>query len=298
MKPQQTVMEYNTEILPARQQGIDLAAKLLCQGEVVGLPTETVYGLAANALDGEAVKKIFVAKGRPQDNPLIVHIGDLSMLEMAAGEVSEEAMKLCKAFWPGPLTIILPKNERIAPEVSGGLDTVGVRMPAHPAALGVINKAGCPLAAPSANRSGSPSPTTAAHVWQDMEGRIPLILDGGPCEVGVESTVLSMIGAPVVLRPGFVTAQDIEKVLGVPVAIAKAVVQPLEDDEAALSPGMKYKHYAPKAKVTLVEGDLQQFVEFLKTNNRVGIFALCFAGEEEKIPLPAIPYGREKEPAI
>lgn len=296
MELEQAQGQYTTQLVLATPQGIALAAELLQKGEVVGLPTETVYGLAANAFDGQAVQKIFAAKGRPQDNPLIVHIGDYAMLARVVEEVPAKVEQLCKAFWPGPLTIVLPKGKEIAPEVSGGLDTVGVRMPAHPAALAIAQQAGCPFAAPSANRSGSPSPTTAAHVWRDMQGRIPLIVEGGACEVGVESTVLSMVDRPVILRPGFVTQQQLEAVLGEVVEIAPAVLQPLGQEEKALSPGMKYKHYAPKAKVTLVEGDLRRFVSFLNIQSKTGVFALCFEGEQESIPVPCIAYGQQNKP--
>ena len=188
------------------------AARLLRAGEVVGIPTETVYGLAANALSDEAVPKIFAAKGRPQDNPLISHIASLDMLPMVVREVPGAAYRLAEAFWPGPLTLILPRSKTVADSVCAGLDTASVRMPSHPVALAVIRAAGVPLAAPSANLSGSPSPTTAADVLADMEGKIPLILDGGACSVGVESTVISLAGAqPVLLRPGYITKEQVHE---------------------------------------------------------------------------------------
>ena len=215
------------------------AARLLRAGEVVGIPTETVYGLAANALSDEAVPKIFAAKGRPQDNPLISHIASLDMLPMVVREVPGAAYRLAEAFWPGPLTLILPRSKTVADSVCAGLDTASVRMPSHPVALAVIRAAGVPLAAPSANLSGSPSPTTAADVLADMEGKIPLILDGGACSVGVESTVISLAGAqPVLLRPGYITKEQLEDAMGCAVALSDAVLHKLKDGERAASPGM------------------------------------------------------------
>ncbi len=242
-----------TRLLKGCEENYAEAARLLLAGEVVGIPTETVYGLAANALDPQAVKKIFEAKGRPQDNPLIVHIADLAQLDLVAERVPEAVYRLAEAFWPGPLTMILPKSSRIPTEVSAGLETVGVRMPAHKAAHRIIELA-CPLAAPSANTSGKPSPTTAHHVFEDMEGRIPLIIDGGRCTVGVESTVVDMTGdTPRVLRPGAITEEMIAEVLGdadTDIATRKG----LKNGEKPKSPGMAYRHYAPKAPITLYEG--------------------------------------------
>ena len=251
------------------------AARLLRAGEVVGIPTETVYGLAANALSDEAVPKIFAAKGRPQDNPLISHIASLDMLPMVVREVPGAAYRLAEAFWPGPLTLILPRSKTVADSVCAGLDTASVRMPSHPVALAVIRAAGVPLAAPSANLSGSPSPTTAADVLADMEGKIPLILDGGACSVGVESTVISLAGAqPVLLRPGYITKEQLEDAMGCAVALSDAVLHKLKDGESAASPGMKYKHYAPKAEMVVVEGqrdNVKAEIERLKMlNERLG----------------------------
>lgn len=289
----------DTALLPANAAGIARAAALLREGRVVAIPTETVYGLAANALDEEAVERIFEAKGRPGDNPLIVHIDGLEMLGRVARSVPPEAYTLAEAFWPGPLTMILPRAPGIAPAVSAGLDTVGVRLPAHPAARAVITAAGLPLAAPSANVSGAPSPTTAAHVLVDLEGRIPLVLDGGQSPVGVESTVLSLVGEPVVLRPGFVTPGELAEALGRPVALAPGLNAPPAEDFAPASPGMKYRHYAPKAKITLLEGGFENFLQYIKDNSaeNPGLYALCFAGEETRLPVPAIAYGPKDDPA-
>jgi L-threonylcarbamoyladenylate synthase len=245
------VVDKNVEDLSTCTQIVD-AAKLLRDGEVVAFPTETVYGLGANALSDQAVEKIYMAKGRPSDNPLIVHITDLAQLNMVVREVPENALRLIEAFWPGPLTLILPKTDQVAGLVTAGLDTVGVRMPDHPLALALIKQAGVPVAAPSANRSGRPSPTTAEHVRTDLEGRIACILDGGSTGVGVESTVLDITAEPaVILRPGGITLEQIEAVIG------KVTIDPafLEGSEAApRSPGMKYAHYAPEGEMWLVCG--------------------------------------------
>ena len=200
-----------TQLLQADAPGaIQTAAAILQNGGLVGIPTETVYGLAANALDGAAVAKIFAAKGRPMDNPLIVHISHFEQIYDLVREVPEAAKKLAEQFWPGPLTIILPKSARIPDEVSAGLDTVAVRFPSHPVARAVIDAAGVPLAAPSGNLSGHPSPTTAVHVMNDMDGRIEAVLDGGPCSVGVESTVVTLAEQPPrLLRPGGITLEQL-----------------------------------------------------------------------------------------
>ncbi len=278
-------------MLPLDDETAEYAAKLLRQGEVVAIPTETVYGLAANAFSQEAVAKIFAAKGRPQDNPLIVHIADLEDLTAVAPAAPQAAGLLAKAFWPGPLTLVLGKSPALAPGVSAGLATAGVRMPAHPGARGVIRKTGLPLAAPSANLSGRPSPTCAAHVLQDFAGKIPLILDGGPSIVGVESTVLALEDEPVVLRPGFVTAAEIAEVLQAPVRYSKTVTAPLAKGEAARSPGTKYRHYAPIADLSLIKGDFKAFCNWAKGHPNPGLWALCYTGEEKKLPMPALAYG-------
>lgn len=245
-----------TEILSPTPGALARAGELLRAGEVVGFPTETVYGLGANALDEAAVEKIFAAKGRPGDNPLIVHIADADALApLIAAAPSPRARALMDAFWPGPLTLIFPKSAAVPARVTAGLDTVAIRMPAHPVAQALIRAAGVPVAAPSANRSGRPSPTTAADVLEDMDGRVPLILDGGPCRVGVESTVVDLSGeAPRVLRPGGITRAQIEAVASA-CEIDHAVLNPLGDGERPRSPGMKYKHYAPRGEVTVFRGE-------------------------------------------
>ncbi len=229
---------------------LDEAASALARGGLVAFPTETVYGLGASALDETAVKNIFVAKGRPQDNPLIVHVSNRTMLEQVVCEIPEVAEKLMKQFWPGPLTIIMEKSSRISTTVTAGLETVAVRMPSHPAALHLIEKSGVPVAAPSANISGSPSTTRASHVMNDLTGRVDYIIDGGACQVGLESTVLDITGeTPQILRPGGVSLEALREVLG------NVVYEPALKDsrETPKSPGMKYRHYAPKAALYLVD---------------------------------------------
>lgn len=294
----------NTQLLscdPAAPEGeaVRRAAELLRAGELVAIPTETVYGLAANALDPKAVEKIFLAKGRPQDNPLIVHIADLDGLRLCAKEVPEQALNLAQAFWPGPLTMVLPRSERIPGICSAGMPTVAVRMPSHPVAAAVIRASGVPLAAPSANLSGRPSPTCARHVALDMNGRIPLIVDGGDCGVGVESTVVTLCSDPPrVLRPGGITPAQLSRVLG-EVTVDPAVTKPLAPGQKVLSPGMKYKHYAPKTRVIILRGPLARYAEYIRAKRAEGenCAALCFAGEEEAAGSPALPYGAENDPA-
>ena len=243
-----------TQLLKVNEDSIALGAKLIREGELVGFPTETVYGLGANALDARAVAKIFEAKGRPQDNPLITHVACVEEIPPLVRAIPAAARKLMEAFWPGPMTLILPKADCIPDAVSAGLDTVGIRLPANADARRLIRAAGCPIAAPSANRSGRPSPTTALHVLEDMDGRIPLILDGGACQVGVESSVIDATGeVPVILRPGGITPEMVERVLG-HVRVDEHVMSPLREGDVARSPGMKYKHYAPKAKAVIFSG--------------------------------------------
>ncbi|NLF27119.1 MAG: threonylcarbamoyl-AMP synthase [Clostridiales bacterium] len=244
-----------TELLNPTPEAIRRAAELIRAGEVVGFPTETVYGLGADGLNPAAVEKIFEAKGRPGDNPLILHIAEVpELLPLIAGEPGAAARKLMDAHWPGPLTLIFPKSALVPDRATAGLPTVAVRMPSHPVARRLIRLAGVPVAAPSANRSGRPSPTTAADVLEDMDGRIPLILDGGPCEVGLESTVVDLVGpVPRVLRPGFVTAAQIRAAAGAS-ELDPAVLAPLPEGERPRSPGMKYRHYAPAGEVTAFRG--------------------------------------------
>ena len=253
-----------TLLLPANHDSLMLASDLLQAGQLVAFPTETVYGLGADAMNPEAVLSIFHAKGRPADNPLIVHIHDRAQLQNLC-IVPDRVLPLMDAFWPGPLTLLFQKLPSVPDEVTASLPTVAVRMPSHPVAAALLKACNLPVAAPSANSSGRPSPTLASHVMEDMQGRIPLILDGGPCEVGVESTVLDLChGAPTILRPGGITKEMLESVLHQEVLLAGSILRPLKPDEKALSPGMRYRHYAPKAAVTLVEGEEQAVLSRMK----------------------------------
>lgn len=252
-----------TELLGCSDEDIKLAAQLIKAGEVVGMPTETVYGLAANALDPNASKKIYKAKGRPSDNPLIVHICELEMINSLVKYIPDIAKECAKKFWSGPLTMVLPKSDIIPFETSGGLDTVGIRFPANQTACKLIEKSGLPIAAPSANRSGSPSPTCAKHVFEDMNGRIPAILDDGSCSIGVESTVICFEGENGIriLRPGFISAEDFMQITD-KVYIDKGVLHSVANDQKVASPGMKYKHYSPACDVTIIDIDNNKLAEF------------------------------------
>lgn len=265
-----------TLCLPVHDESLKLAAKLLREGQVVAFPTETVYGLGAHALNAEAVKRIFAAKDRPGDNPLIVHVARREQLQGIC-RVTDTARKLMDAFWPGPLTMLLMKDAQVPDETTAGLPSVGVRCPKHPLALQLLEACDLPIAAPSANRSGRPSPTSAAHVYEDMQGRIPLILDGGACQVGVESTVVDLTGEiPCVLRPGAVTAEMIASVAG-DCTVADSVMRPLKEGEIAPSPGMKHRHYAPKAKMTVYVGADEQVIPVLckKYDETENAWILC-----------------------
>lgn len=287
-----------TQVLPITPESVALAARLLQQGELVALPTETVYGIAADARNGEAVKKIFEAKGRPQDNPLIVHICGMEMLNGIVSEVPERAKKLAAAFWPGPLTMVMPRGGEVSDVTCAGLDTVGVRMPSHPVVQAVIKASGVAFAAPSANLSGKPSPTNAQDVFTDMDGRLPLILDGGECDWGVESTVVSVVGEkPTLFRPGHITLEDLERALGEEVEVSKAILEKLPEGAVVRSPGMKYKHYAPKADVTLLDGTFEQFKAYVDAHAAENPSCLCFTGEAEKLGVPCVEYGREGDGA-
>ncbi len=238
-------------------------AEILRNGGLVAFPTETVYGLGANALNEEAAKKIYEAKGRPSDNPLIAHIADFDGLGPLVSEIPEAGKKLMEAFWPGPLTLIFPKSSMVPYGTTGGLDTVAVRMPSDPVANALIRLSGVPVAAPSANTSGRPSPTTADHVWQDMNGKIDMIVDGGAVGIGVESTIIDVSGkVPMILRPGAITQEMASAVLGLMVPLDPAITSgPMKADVRPKAPGMKYKHYAPKADLTLVEGETEAVTE-------------------------------------
>ncbi len=283
-------------IIKSEQQydEINRVAEILKNGGIVAIPTETVYGLAANALDEKAVAKIFAAKGRPQDNPLIVHIADIAALSPLVTEIPEGAKKLADKYWPGPLTMILPRSSTVPKSVSAGLDTLAVRFPVHPIAQAIINAAGLPLAAPSANLSGSPSPTTAEHCIRDLDGKVDAIVISDDCAVGVESTVISLIDKPRLLRPGAVTAEQLEAVLG-NVEIDKAVTAQPEKGKPVASPGMKYKHYAPQTQVYLVVGDSDGYVSYVNSHKDEGVFALCFSEDAEKLQVPTVCYGSKND---
>lgn len=243
----------NTSVILPTPANIQRAATLIMEGELVAFPTETVYGLGANALDAASVTKIFVAKGRPADNPLIVHVATPEAAEPLC-EIDSRARALMARFWPGPLTLLLPKKSAIPTVTNAGLSSVAIRMPSHPVALALLRACQVPIAAPSANTSGRPSPTTAQHVLDDLNGKVELILDGGACTVGLESTVLNLEGEiPTIVRPGGVTQEMLQTVLG-PVDVADSVMRPLRTGEKAISPGMMYRHYAPHGRLTLVKG--------------------------------------------
>lgn len=280
-----------TKILSTSKYDIALAGEIIARGGLVAFPTETVYGLGANALNEDAVKNIYIAKGRPSDNPLIVHIAEKEDIIPLVKEVTPKAQALIDKFFPAPLTIILPKSEKVGSVVSGGLDTVAVRMPENKTARALIKAAGCPIAAPSANTSGLPSPTKAKYVIDDMSGKIDAIIDGGDCEFGVESTVITLATEiPSILRPGAVTKEMIENVIG-EVSVAKAVLEGMKNNEVAASPGMKYKHYAPKARVFIVNADKKGYEQFV--NSKKDCFALCF--EDDNVTIPKVTFGREND---
>lgn len=264
------------------EHDIDEAAAILRDGGLLGIPTETVYGLGANGLNEAAVAHIFEAKGRPQDNPLILHIPDASWLERYCKEIPLTAYQLAKAYWPGPMTMILKRKDIVPNAVTAGLDTVGMRCPAHPLCREIIAASGVPVAAPSGNTSGRPSPTTAQHMLEDMDGKIDAIVDGGPCSVGVESTIIDLTETPArLLRPGGITLEQLEAVLG-EVAVDPAVTRLMGAGEQPKAPGMKYRHYAPKAPVTVVTGDPKKSAEYIAAHAGAEDGIICF---DEFLPL-------------
>ena len=267
-----------TRILSTTENDIAEAAEIIQQGGLVAFPTETVYGLGADALNADAVAKVYEAKGRPSDNPMIVHIARASDIGQLTPMLSEDIVSLIDNFWPGPLTMVLKKKAGVPDRTTGGLDTVAVRMPDSEAALELIREADCPIAAPSANISGRPSPTRASDVIADMDGRIDAVIEGDDCRVGIESTVLDMTGdTPVILRPGIITAEDIEAVLKKEVKYDEALLKDKQGEDGDIrpkAPGMKYKHYAPKADMVVIEGQRDKVkaeIERLKVlNERLG----------------------------
>lgn len=277
---------YKIDIDNINQAQMQEAGDLIAAGELVAFPTETVYGLGGDGLHPDAAKKIYEAKGRPSDNPLIIHIAEVSDLERIASKVPEQAKKLAEAFWPGPLTMVVWKNENVPYATTGGLDTVAVRMPNHPVALELIRKSGKLIAAPSANTSGRPSPTEAAHVLEDLEGRIAMILDGGAVGIGIESTIIDLTeDVPMVLRPGYITQEMLSEVLGEEVIIDPGIIA-ADDTTKPKAPGMKYKHYAPKADMVIVDGEKEKVVEqiaaLIQGAKEEGKKAAVIATEETK----------------
>lgn len=270
-----------------RDEELEEACRILQKGGLVAFPTETVYGLGGDAMHPKASAKIYAAKGRPSDNPLIVHIADMDALEDIAQSVPEAAVKLADHFWPGPLTMIFPKKEAVPKSTTGGLETVAVRMPSHPVARALIRESGVYIAAPSANTSGRPSPTKAEHVKEDLDGRIDMILDGGAVGIGLESTIVDLsTGVPTILRPGYITGEMLEDVLG-EVQVDPAILsQKMNPNIVAKAPGMKYRHYAPKGQMTIIEGDTSKVVDeinrLVKEKTDEGCSVAVIATEETK----------------
>ena len=289
----------NTQMLSAaKHEDLELAANIIKNGGLVGIPTETVYGLGANALDPAAVDRIFVAKGRPNDNPLIIHISEPQELTKYCLNIPDAAWKLAETFWPGPLTMVLPVAPIVPKRTTGGRDTVAVRCPRTEATREIIRLSGVPIAAPSANISGKPSTTTAAHVLHDMDGKIEAIVDGGASQVGVESTIVDLTeDKPRLLRPGGITPEQLVAVLG-GLTVDRAVTAQISNDTVVRAPGMKYKHYAPAAEVLIVDGPREAAACYIKRHFSPGNAVLCF---EEELPLyeghnPTV-YGKEADPA-
>lgn len=262
-----------TKVCPVNEESLAQAETYLRRGEVVAFPTETVYGLGAWSESERGIARIFEAKGRPSDNPLIIHIAPGFDMEQLVQRIPDTAKPLMKRFWPGPLTLIMPRGRRVSTRLTGGLDTVAIRMPAHPAAMALLQKTGLPIAAPSANTSGRPSPTTAQHVREDMAGRIPMILDGGECQVGLESTVLDLTGEiPMILRPGAITLEMLEAVLpAVTVDPAAAQGKTVAPDVVPKAPGMKYRHYAPRGRLIVTDASAEQLCQLVRQADPDGL---------------------------
>ena len=283
----------DTKILTTSKTDLEKAARIIRDGGLCVIPTETVYGLGANAFNETAVKNIFTAKGRAQDNPLIVHISKFDEIYDLVKEIPQKALTLAEKFWPGPLTMIFKKSEAVPDAVTCGMDTVAVRMPSSSVAREIISLAGVPVAAPSANISGGVSPVTAEHCKQDLDGRVDAIVFGENCEVGLESTVILMVGEkPRLLRPGFVTLEEIEKEIG-EIIVDKAILNPLEKDQKVLSPGLKYKHYSPSAKVQIIDSDDESYYNYVNSIENDGVVALCFDEDVEKLSCDCLTYGKK-----
>ncbi len=287
-----------TLYLPSEnEKTAETAAEILKNGGLVALPTETVYGLGANGLDEDAVAKIFEAKGRPQDNPLILHVAEGRDMERFCHDIPECAYRLAEAFWPGPLTMVLPARDTVPLRTRAGLPTVAVRCPDNAITRRIISLAGVPIAAPSANLSGKPSTTTAQHVLHDHDGRIDAIVDGGPCRVGVESTIIDLTeDTPRLLRPGGIGPEELHAVLG-DFIIDKAVVGHIDKDAVVKAPGMKYRHYAPDCRVLIVDGDLPAALSYVRAHWQPGNRVLCFDEELDAFaPFAPLTYGHEWDP--
>ena len=271
-----------TRLLPAEGKNTALtAAELIKEGQLVAIPTETVYGLGADGLNPQAVAKIFEAKGRPQDNPLILHIADAEQMALYCKDIPENAYILAEKFWPGPLTMVLPAKDIVPKCTTAGLPTVAVRCPENGVTREIIRLAGCPVAAPSANISGKPSTTTAQHVLHDHNGKIAAVVDGGPCRVGVESTIIDLTEMPPrLLRPGGITPEQLEEVLG-EITVDKAVTAQIDKDAVVKAPGMKYRHYAPQCEVIIVSGSREKAAAYIKNHWQAGDRVLCFREELE-----------------
>ena len=299
-----------TELIPVDQENIDGSAMMhagdvIRRGGLVAFPTETVYGLGGNGLNPHSSKAIYAAKGRPSDNPLILHIADRNELYSLVSDIPESAEKLMDAFWPGPMTLVFPKSDLVPMETTGGLDTVAIRMPNHSVALELIRAAGVPIAAPSANASGRPSPTRASHVWEDMEGRIEMILDGGEVGIGLESTIIDLTdGTPTILRPGYITQSMIENVIG-HTEVDKASTEENSEHLRPKAPGMKYRHYAPKAEMTLVSGEhvtvCEKILELASEQEKCGNKVRVICTEETRpvfVGLDAVSAGYRSHPEM
>ena len=281
----------------ADPQTAQAAADIIKNGGLVAIPTETVYGLGANGLDPEAVAKIFIAKGRPQDNPLILHVAEASQLDSLCHSIPQSARVLAEKFWPGPLTMVLPARDIVPESTRAGLPTVAVRCPDHPVTREIIRLAGVPVAAPSANISGKPSTTSAAHVLHDHSGRIEAVVDGGPSRVGVESTIIDLSeDRPRLLRPGGITPEQLRSVLG-QIDIDPAILSQMAAGQAPKAPGMKYRHYAPSCPVVIVSGTAEQAASYIRAHYAPGDRVLCF---REELPLydgcDPLAYGSAADP--
>lgn len=289
--------KFKTFIVNPNYNNIAKASYFIKNSDIIGVPTETVYGLAANAYDEFAIKKIFEAKGRPQDNPLIVHISNLNMLYDLVDDVCDIRKKLIDNFWPGPLTIIFPKSNIVSNVVTAGLDTIAIRFPSNKIFLELISCSNLPLAAPSANISGKPSPTSAIHVYNDLCGKIPLIIDGEKCDIGIESTVINVCNGKIqILRPGYVTLQDLESVFNYNIIVEDLSMSILDKNSKVMSPGLKYKHYSPNANVIIIDSSLENFKKYLQSKNKLTDCALVFNGEENDIDFNCYCYGLESDP--